>query len=203
MMNARRTISTLAAAGLASAAFSLSASSQAEPIDAGASKSPVISSSSSSTGDAANSAGSVSSPVAETWLGGPVARTPNEALTLLGERIKAKDINGILALHERGAAIVTDFDGTVITGRENIKAFYLEWFKSNPILTVHPKQTVIAGEWYNKLATVMGHYTLTQDGPNGERVTFEGQFCDTIRRQADGRWLYVHDNPYPPHDAPH
>ncbi|MEV0618265.1 hypothetical protein AB0I81_33415 [Nonomuraea sp. NPDC050404] len=41
----------------------------------------------------------------------------------------------------------------------------------------------------------MGDYTLEQTAPDGTRESFTGNFCDTVREQPDGTWLYVQDNP--------
>lgn len=135
----------------------------------------------------------------------PVANTPQQLLRLLGERIVAKDVNGIIALQEKNAAII-DWDLTVIRGHANIRAFYIEWFKSNPVLTVSPQQVFVSGgqrqadgTLLNRTGSIMGTYSLTQDAPGGGRDTFTGNFCDIVRQQADGSWLYVQDNPYPPH----
>lgn len=132
------------------------------------------------------------------------ATSPEALLKLLGERIVAKDLDGIVALQEPEAAIV-DWDGSVIRGHKEIRAFYAEWFKSNPVLTVNPLQVVIAGgrrvgnKVKDRSASVMGDYTLEQDAPDGGREKFTGNFCDIVREQPDGTWLYVQDNPYPPH----
>ncbi|MCX5077798.1 hypothetical protein OG321_35655 [Streptomyces sp. NBC_00424] len=135
-------------------------------------------------------------------------KTPAELLRLLGERIKAKDVNGIIALHEREAAIV-NYDGSIIRGHKDIRAFYIEWFKSNPVLIVNPHQTVMAGgvrgldgKVRSRTAAIMGDYSLEQNAADGTRVSFTGNFCDTVQEQPDGTWLYVQDNPYPPHGGP-
>lgn len=137
-----------------------------------------------------------------------VARTPEQLLQLLGERIRAKDVEGIVALHEREAAIV-DYDGSVIRGHREIRAFYLDWFASDPVLTVNPLQTVVAGGWRgldgkvrDRTAAIMGNYSLEQNAADGTRERFTGNFCDTVQEQTDGTWLYVQDNPYPPHGGP-
>ncbi|WP_447193242.1 YybH family protein [Streptomyces hebeiensis] len=122
-------------------------------------------------------------------------------LQLLGERIKAKDVDGILALHEPDAALV-NYDGTLVRGHAEIRAFYIDWFKADPVLTVNPRQTVEAGGAHgsgDRMAAIMGDYTLEQNRPDGTRERFTGNFCDTVRQHSDGRWLYVQDNPYPPH----
>ncbi len=135
----------------------------------------------------------------------PVAKSPEELLKLLGDRIVAKDLDGIIALQEPEAAIV-NFDLTVIRGQQQIRAFYAEWFKSNPVLTVKPGQVLIAGgqrgvdgKLTGRAGSIMGTYSLEQDGPDGTRVSFTGNFCDIVHEQPNGTWLYVQDNPYPPH----
>jgi ketosteroid isomerase-like protein len=135
------------------------------------------------------------------------AKTPAELLRLLSERIKAKDLDGIIALHEPEAAVV-EYDGSVVRGHKKIRAFYVEWFKADPVLTVNPLQTTVAGGkrgWDGKVrgrtGAIMGDYTLEQTGPDGARESFTGDFCDTVREQPDGTWLYVQDNPYPPHGS--
>ncbi|WP_351228533.1 hypothetical protein [Streptomyces sp. NPDC002133] len=137
-----------------------------------------------------------------------VAKTPAQLLQILGERIKAKDVDGIIALHEPEAAIV-NYDGSIIRGHKEIRAFYIDWFASDPVLTVNPRQTVLAGgvrgrdgKVRGRTAAIMGDYSLAQNAPDGTRETFTGNFCDTVREQPDGTWLYVQDNPYPPHGGP-
>lgn len=141
-------------------------------------------------------------PVAGKKVG---AATPEKLLALLGERIVAKDVEGIIALHEPEAAIV-DWDGSVVRGHAAIRKFYLAWFESDPVLTVNPLQTVEAGGKRNgngkirlRTASVMGDYHLEQDAADGTRESFTGNFCDIVQQQPDGSWLYINDNPYPPH----
>ncbi|MFI7019193.1 YybH family protein [Streptomyces sp. NPDC050164] len=134
------------------------------------------------------------------------AKTPAQLLEFLGERIKAKDVDGIIALHEPEAAIV-DYDGSIVRGHKEIREFYVEWFKSDPVLTVNPRQTVLAGgkrtgeKVRGRTAAIMGDYSLEQTGPDGTRESFTGSFCDTVQEQPNGTWLYVQDNPYPPHGS--
>jgi ketosteroid isomerase-like protein len=133
------------------------------------------------------------------------ATSPAQLLQLLGERIVAKDLDGIIALHEPTAAVV-NYDGSISRGHAGIRAMYIEWFKSDPVLTVHPLQTLITGGQpgpkgtiVNRTASIMGNYTLEQNAPDGTRQSFKGNFCDMVRQQPDGTWLYLQDNPYPPH----
>ncbi|GGT29962.1 YybH family protein [Streptomyces purpureus] len=157
-----------------------------------------------STSPTAETPGDTETP-AEATAARTGAKTPDELLKLLGERIKAKDVEGIIALHEREAAIV-NYDGSIIRGHKEIRAFYVEWFNLDPVLVVNPRQTVLAGgkrtgdgKVRNRTAAIMGDYSLEQNAADGTRESFTGNFCDTVQEQPNGTWLYVQDNPYPPH----
>lgn len=136
------------------------------------------------------------------------AKTPAELLSFLGERIKAKDVDGIIALHEPEAAIA-NYDGSIIRGHKDMRAFYVDWFKSDPVLTVNPLQTVVAGgkrgshgKVDGRTAAIMGDYALEQTAADGTRESFTGMFSDIVQEQRAGTWLYVLDNPYPPFGGP-
>lgn len=133
------------------------------------------------------------------------AKTPELLLARLGKLIQAEDVDGIVALHEPEAALV-DWDGSLIRGHKAIRKFYVAWFALDPVLTVNPLQTVIAGgtrgsdgKVHGRTASVMGTYTLEQTAADGTRESFSGNFCDIVQQQPDGSWLYINDNPYPPH----
>ena len=51
--------------------------------------------------------------------------------------------------------------------------------------------TPAAGE----LALLQGKWVLLGTGPDGAEMHSEGRNTETVRRQADGRWLFVIDNP--------
>jgi ketosteroid isomerase-like protein len=39
-------------------------------------------------------------------------------------------------------------------------------------------------------------WTLTGTGPNGETIEMSGQTSDVLRKQPDGTWRFVIDDPY-------
>jgi ketosteroid isomerase-like protein len=142
---------------------------------------------------------------ADTSEPGSRPRTPEELLRRLGERIVAKDVEGVVALHEPDAALV-NYDLSIIRGHQQIRKFYVDWFKSDPVLTVNPLQVLVTGgqpgrhgKVLNRTASIMGNYSLEQTAPDGSRESFTGNFCDVVRQQPNGTWLYLQDNPYPPH----
>ena len=46
------------------------------------------------------------------------------------------------------------------------------------------------------LALVVGLWSFTGTGPDGKPVTLTGHNSDVLRRQADGSWRFVIDNPW-------
>jgi ketosteroid isomerase-like protein len=46
------------------------------------------------------------------------------------------------------------------------------------------------------LALVVGAWSFTGTGPDGEPVKLTGHNADVLRRQADGSWRFVIDNPW-------
>ena len=46
------------------------------------------------------------------------------------------------------------------------------------------------------LALVVGVWSFTGTGPDGQPVKLTGHNADVLRRQADGSWRFVIDNPW-------
>jgi ketosteroid isomerase-like protein len=46
------------------------------------------------------------------------------------------------------------------------------------------------------LALVVGTWSFTGTAPDGEAVKLTGHNADVLRRQADGSWRFVIDNPW-------
>ena len=46
------------------------------------------------------------------------------------------------------------------------------------------------------LAVVTAKWDLSMTGPDGKPVNMTGQSVEVVRRQPDGRWLFVIDLPF-------
>jgi ketosteroid isomerase-like protein len=46
------------------------------------------------------------------------------------------------------------------------------------------------------LALVVGEWSFTGSGPDGEPVNLAAKNADVLRRQGDGSWRFVIDNPW-------
>ena len=61
----------------------------------------------------------------------------------------------------------------------------------SPDLSVNAETTLLAGD----TAMVIGNWTLKVTDADGKDTESKGRYADVLRRQSDGSWLFVIDNP--------
>ena len=108
--------------------------------------------------------------------------------------VAAQDIEAILATYEPTAVMATQ-PGTSVTGTEALRGAF-QYF-----LAVSPKITVINSEVIQTGDLALHSYTwkMTGKAPDGSPVEQAGLSVNVLRKQADGRWLMVIDNPFGGH----
>jgi ketosteroid isomerase-like protein len=121
------------------------------------------------------------------------ANTPEDVDRMLGAAITSGDMDAALALYEPGAtfAMPAGFGEGSVTGTDDLREALGGFLAMNPELTINPETTLASGE----LAMVTGSWTLKGRGPDGSDVDASGRYADVMRRQSDGSWLFVIDNP--------
>jgi uncharacterized protein (TIGR02246 family) len=119
------------------------------------------------------------------------ATTPADAVRLVGERITARDVEGAIALYEPGAAF-TPQPGQVVHGVEAIRKALDGFIALNPKLGGTVERVVQTDD----VALVLNHWTLEGMTPAGEPVEMGGLSADVVRRQPDGTWLVLIDDPW-------
>jgi enoyl-CoA hydratase len=118
------------------------------------------------------------------------ARNPEDLQHLFAERANAGDLDGLIALYEDGAAFVGP-DGTDATGDDSIRDRLEGLLTMAPRITPTDSRAVIAGD----VALLSNRWRMTL-GPDGEgRAGLEGTSTEVARRQPDGSWRYVIDDP--------
>jgi uncharacterized protein (TIGR02246 family) len=117
--------------------------------------------------------------------------TPEELLRSIVDGINSGNLDGLMTLYEPDAAFAAQ-PGTLAHGptgvRESLSAFLS--MKGRLDLTV--TRVLEAGG----LALVAGNWTFTGSAPDGSPVTLAGRNADVLRRQPDGSWRFVIDNPW-------
>jgi ketosteroid isomerase-like protein len=120
------------------------------------------------------------------------AREPEEAHRLWTERLKASDLDGLLALYEPNATIMHQ-PGQVVSGTAAIREALADLLGLKPTFDMPEiKPAIRSGD----LALLRSRWTLSGTGPDGSPVNLSGTTADVVRRQADGTWLFAIDNPW-------
>jgi uncharacterized protein (TIGR02246 family) len=120
------------------------------------------------------------------------ARKPEECDILIAEAIKRKDLEAAVALYEPNATFVLD-SGEVVTGRAAIREALKAWIGLDDVRFTTEVKAFQSAD--GNLAITRGTWSATTKGPDGKPVTLTGKNVEVVRRQPDGTWLFVIDNP--------
>ena len=119
------------------------------------------------------------------------ASTPDAADRLFGERMNAGDLDGLVALYEKGATLIRP-DGTPATGHDAIRAELGGILAAKPRIVMNVRTIRQGG---NNVALLYNDFHVTATEPGGKTVQINGCATEVVRRQPDGRWLFVIDDP--------
>jgi uncharacterized protein (TIGR02246 family) len=96
------------------------------------------------------------------------------------------DVEGFVALYAADACLVLP-DGSTVTGHEAIREQVTDLLAMHGRMTVSTRYVIESGD----VALLSNQWTFTVGDDSMSAVTAE-----VARRQPDGGWLYVIDNPY-------
>jgi uncharacterized protein (TIGR02246 family) len=102
------------------------------------------------------------------------------------------DLEAIVALYEPDAVLVSGAGPA--RGTDAIREAYRRVLASRPTMDLQTLGVNRAGN----VAMLHGRWILHEAGPDGSPIGREGRSTETARRQPDGRWLFVIDNPSTP-----
>lgn len=113
------------------------------------------------------------------------ANQPGEASRLFEARFAAGDLDGLMELYEDDA-VFTNAQGAHV-GPEAIRQVLARYLSTGASIVMNESVAFEAGD----LALV--HWSWTMSFPDG-RVA-EGATAEVLRRQGDGSWKFIIDNP--------
>jgi ketosteroid isomerase-like protein len=114
--------------------------------------------------------------------------TPTQVLESIVTGINSGDLDGLMPLYENHAAFATQ-PGSLSPGiREALNGF----ISMNGTLDLEVTRVLEV----DNLALVIGVWSFDGTGPHGESVRLEAKNADVLRRQSDGTWRFVIDNPW-------
>jgi uncharacterized protein (TIGR02246 family) len=120
------------------------------------------------------------------------ARKPEECDLLLIEAMNRGDLDTAVALYEPKATYVLD-SGEVITGQTAIREVAKSFLALKPKFSIEVK-ALLSGD--GGLALTSATWNATGIDADGKSFTAAGKSMEVVRRQADGTWLFVIDNPH-------
>ena len=115
------------------------------------------------------------------------AKQPGELAKMFEKAITSGDIDAVIALYEKDAAS-PDQAGTVHKGVDEIRTAFIPFAQMKPDIKCDPRKVVEAGD----IALIHNYWTMS--GASGHAV-------EVARRQGDGSWLYVIDDPFAEREA--
>jgi uncharacterized protein (TIGR02246 family) len=107
------------------------------------------------------------------------------------EAFNAGDVDALMSLYEVGAVLARQ-EGQPAVGAEAIRADMNGFLALTGTITLETRKVVVTGD----LALLHGRWSITATAPDGSPITMSGRSAEVARRQPDGTWLYVIDNPF-------
>lgn len=118
------------------------------------------------------------------------AQNPEQLHALVAAAITDGDGDAFTALHEPTATIVVPPDGRRVTGGDAIRGAIEPVLALRPVLRIEVVDKIQA----DGLALTHGRWTLA-GSEDGELIEISGLGTMVSRRQPDGSWRIVLDNP--------
>ena len=122
---------------------------------------------------------------------GTSTATPEHVLASIVTGINSGDLDSLMPLYESDAAFATQ-PGSLAPGAPGIREALTGFISMNGKLDLEVTRVLEAGD----LALVIGVWSFDGTGPDGEPVHLAASNADVLRRQTDGTWRFVIDNPW-------
>ena len=117
--------------------------------------------------------------------------TPREVLNSIVDGINAGNIESLIPLYETEAAFAAQ-PGSLAHGLAGVRESLGGFIAMKGKLDLKVTRVLEASD----LSLVTGVWSFTGTGPDGEPVKLAARSADVLRRQADGSWRFVIDNPW-------
>jgi uncharacterized protein (TIGR02246 family) len=119
------------------------------------------------------------------------ARTPEEVDRLFEKCLNAGDVEGIVALYEPEGTLLLQ-EGEPLTGPDAIRGAIAQFVAMRPHIEMTIRKVVSGG---GDVAVVYNDWRLTLHDAAGQKIEDSGKASEIVRRQADGTWRFVIDDP--------
>jgi ketosteroid isomerase-like protein len=117
--------------------------------------------------------------------------SPTQVLESIVTGINTGDLESLIPLYESKAAFATQ-PGSLAHSSHGISEALSGFISMNGKLDLVVTRVLEVDD----IALVVGVWSFDGVGPDGEPVRLEAKNADVLRRQADGSWRFVIDNPW-------
>ena len=117
--------------------------------------------------------------------------TPVQVLESIVSGINTGNLESLMPLYESEAAFATQ-PGSLAPGAPGIREALSGFIAMNGKLELDVTRVLEVDD----LALVIGVWSFDGTGPDGEPVRLAANNADVLRRQTDGTWRFVIDNPW-------
>ena len=117
--------------------------------------------------------------------------TPENVLQAVIDGINGGNLDALATLYEPEAAFASE-PGRLAPGHAGIRESLAGFIAMKGTLDLKVTRVLQASD----LALVVGVWSFVGTGSDGGPVKLSGHNADVLRRQADGSWRFVIDNPW-------
>jgi ketosteroid isomerase-like protein len=117
--------------------------------------------------------------------------TPEQVLETIVTGINSGNLDSLMPLYESHAAFATE-PGNLAPGTTGISQALTGFISMKGKLDLDVTRVLEVDD----LALVIGVWSFDGTGPDGDPVRLAARNADVLRRQADGTWRFVIDNPW-------
>ena len=119
-------------------------------------------------------------------------QNPRQLLQALEKAYNDGDIDALIELYEPGATVILE-PGRPVMGHAAMRMALAQLLALGGHMQLRITAVIESGD----IAVAYGEWSLTgATDPDGSPVNLEGRSTEVMRRQSDGSWLDVIDDPY-------
>jgi uncharacterized protein (TIGR02246 family) len=120
------------------------------------------------------------------------AALPEDLHRLLERALNAGDLDAIAELYEQEACMVPAPGGVPVQGKGGVRQVFSGFVAMQARGQIRTLFVVASGD----LALLASAWRIRGSAADGSPVEMAGQGSEIARRQADGSWLFVIDQPF-------